>query len=200
MLLHDRQQTRGHLPIQVFLGEIPGAARGRGLRGDGDRLFRPDGHPGLDDLRANASGLHGLGLEDVPVGDEDAPLGQERHQVRRHKVPGAVQARLALLGLQLAQAIPDGHVGADDEHHVGEAPIAPVVDLIQDAPGGEHAHDGRLPATRGHLAGVAKEPGVALLPLLVAQLFPRHLDALAKVSARLDEEDDRLSRFALRVE
>ncbi len=70
--------------------------------------------------------------------------------------------------------------------------VAPVVDLVQDAPGGEHPHHGRLARAGRHLAGVAAE-GVDALGLASGG----SVDPLQEIGARLGQEDDRLGRFEL---
>ena len=108
-----------------------------------------------------------------------------------------VEARLAVLGMEFAEAISDRHVRANDQHRVGEATVAPVVDLVQDAPRRQHPHHGGLPTASRHLAGIAPERLEALLLALVARFVERDLDSLAKVGASLVEKNDRLSRFKL---
>ena len=110
------------------------------------------------------------------------PWVSELHQVRRHQVAGPVQARLASLGVEFAEPVADRDVGADDQHHVGEPRVGAVVDLVEDAPGGQHAHHGRLARAGRHLAGVAEEAGVTLGLLGIARLVARDRDPLEKVA------------------
>ncbi len=117
--------------------------------------------------------------------------------MRGDEVSGPVQAGLAPLGIQLAEPVADRHVGADDQDHVGEPGVGAVVDLVQDAPGGQHPHHGRLARARGHLAGVADEPAVALALLGITGLVAGYDDPLMEIGAGLGEEDDRLGRLTL---
>ena len=154
-------------------------------------------HARLAHLGADAPGVDGLGLEDVPVGHDHLALGEQWHQVRGDEVAGPVEAGLAPLRIQLAEPVADRHVGADDQDHVGEPGVGAVIDLVQDAPGGQHPHHGRLARARGHLAGVSDEPAVALGLLGVAGLVAGYNNPLSEIGAGLGEEDDRLGRFAL---
>ncbi len=111
-----------------------------------------------------------------------------------------VRYRLASLGVQFPESVADRDVGADDQHDIGEPRVGTVVDLVEDAPGRQHAHDGRLACPGGHLAGVAEEAGITFGLLRIAWLIPSDGDALAKVAAGLSQKDDRLGRLALSEE
>jgi hypothetical protein len=139
VLLFEHVQHPGvHLPVVLVGGQVPPSARRGRLRPNADVLAVAFPHTRLQHLGAHTARLHLLRLEHVPVGDEDAPLGEIRHQVRRHQIARAVQARLSLLGIQLAEPAPDRHVRADDEDDVGVAGVAAVVNFVEDAPGGQH--------------------------------------------------------------
>ena len=62
-----------------------------------------------------------------------APLAQVRHERFRNQIARAVQARVALLGIDLAQTRADGHVRADHQHHVRKTRRC-IRDFVQDGP------------------------------------------------------------------
>jgi hypothetical protein len=75
------------------------------------------------------------------------------------------------------------------------------VNLIENAPRGDHPHDGGLPRTRRHLAGIPTKGLVpALSLLLIAGLVQRNLDPLHKITPRFIEKDDRFGCFELSEE
>jgi len=165
------------------------------LLADGDLLAHPHRRAGPRDLCALSAHLDRLRLEDMPVRDQHAALGEQRHEMGRDEVPRAVEARLASLGVELREPVADGDVRADGEHDLGEARVGSMRDLVQDAPGGHHSHDRGLAAPRRHLACVAAER-----PRAISGLVQRDSDALQKVRARLREKDDRLDGLDLREE
>ena len=72
------------------------------------------------------------------------------------------------------------------------------MNLVEDAPRGDHPHDGGLAGTRGHLAGIAAERPVPTFgPLLLAGLVQRNVDPLREITPRFVEEDDRFGGFEL---
>ena len=75
--------------------QIPPSARRRRLRADVIDLRASRAGPALTTRRADAAGLRRLRLEHVPVRDEHVPLREIRHQVRRHEIARAIEARLA---------------------------------------------------------------------------------------------------------
>ena len=136
----------------------------------------------------------------MPVGDQDVPPSELRHEVRGDEIARSVQARFAPLRLELFQAVADRHVGADDEHHVRVAPVASIRHLVEDAPGREHAHDRGFAAAGRHLAGVTAKGPHPCRPCLFAGLVERHVDSLEEVRPRFGKEDDRLGGLELREE
>ena len=134
----------------------------------------------------------------MPVRDEHMPLREVGHQVRRHEVRLPIEAGVAESRIQLRQPAANRHVRADRQDNVRVTRIRSVVNLVEDAPCGDHPHDGGLARTRGHLAGVTTEGLVAALELLLLTRFVwRDLDPLHKVAARLIEENDRFGCFEL---
>ncbi len=72
------------------------------------------------------------------------------------------------------------------------------MNLVEDAPCGDHPHDGGLARTRGHLAGIAAERLVpAFVPLLLAGLVQRNVNPLREITPRFIEEDDGFGGFEL---
>src|SRR5207247_5315196 len=70
--------------------------------------------------------------------------------------------------------------------------------IVQDAPGREHAPDGRLAAARRHLARTAPERTKPFILLFVARLVERNVDSLKVVPPRLGQQNDRLGGLELR--
>ena len=144
--------------------------------------------------------MHSLRLEEVPVGNDHPSPCEQCHQVRRHEIPCAVQARLPSRRIELAQAITDGHIRTHDENDVRETRVAAAIDFVENAPPSEHAHDGGLARPRRHLGRVTEETGVAGCFPFVARLVSRNLYALAEIGTRFREEDDGLRRLELSKE
>src|SRR5581483_4992210 len=178
-----------HGDVERLLRHVAAAATGCRLRAD--LHCRPDdlGDTRPLHLRARA---HALALELVPVLHEHAPASQVRHQMLRDEVEGAVDRRLPPVGVELLQPSPDREVRADDDHDVREASVAARSDLVEDAPGAEHPHHGRLAGAGRHLAGVARE---RFDPF--RRRVGRDLDPLQQIRSRLAEEDQRLGGFEL---
>ena len=200
LLLDDDDLSRGHGGLQCRWSHIARASGGRGFRADHDRLAGLLDDARFVDLRADAPGIDSSRLEHVPVGHDDFALGEERHLVRGDEVAGAIEACFASVGVEFVQTIADCDVRTDDQDDIGESGVRAVVDFVEDAPGGEHAHHGRLARARRHLAGVAEETGVAFFFLGVARLVARDADSLAIVRAGLGQENDGLGGLFLRKE
>ncbi len=200
VLLQHRQQSRRDLPLEFVLREIPFPARGGRLRADADGFLRAQRHARFRDLGADATGLHSLRLKHVPVRRQHLALRQQRHQMRRHEIARPVQARFAEFGVKLGEPAANRHVRANHQHHIRESAVALAVDLVQNAPCGEHPHHRRLAAAGGHLAGVPEKAVEALRPLVLADFLAGNLDALQKIRARFTQKDDRLRRLQLREE
>ena len=117
-------------------------------------------------------------LKNMPVCYQHPSLRELREQVGRHQVARPIDARLATLRLQLGQAVPNGDVGADHHHNIRKPLIATAHNLVQDAPGCQHPHHGRLAGAGSHLAGVPQKACVPGLLAFVAGLIPRDRDSL----------------------
>lgn len=200
LLVEDVEKARRALPRELVQRQVPFAARGGRLRADVDELADSPSNAGLHHFRAHAAGLHRLRLEDVPVRDEHAPALQVRHQVRRNDVARAVQTRVSPLWIKFSEAAADRHVWAGDKDDVRVIRVGVSMDLVENAPRGEHRHDGRLAAAGGHLARVACERFDAFRAALVARLVGRNVDSLEKVTPRFYQKDDGFSHLELREE
>ena len=158
--LQNLQQSRRHLPPVSVHGQVsPSASVGR-LLSDMDNLLLTDALAGLDYLVATGS----LRLENMPVSHNHTTLTQLRHQMRRHQIHPAVDARLPFTRLQFAQPVPDCNVGTYHQHHIRPSPAHPVIHLVQDAPRRQHPHYHRLPGTGRHLQREPQERRVAFSP------------------------------------
>ena len=109
----------------------------------------------------------------------------------RDKIARDVDRRLVEVRVELAQAVADRHVRAHNKHDVREPRVALGLHLVQDRPGDEHRHHGRLPRAGRHLRRAPAERPARLRG---------HLDPLEEVAARLRQKDDRLGRLDLREE
>jgi hypothetical protein len=188
------------LPVGIEV-EVALASGGGIFVADADEFGGLDGNADLDDFGGGiASGLGRAALKHMPVGHQHAPSPQAIHQAGGHQVTGAVEAGFAVFGIEFGEAIANGHVGADNQHHIGEAGIAAIVDLVQDAPGCQHAHYRRFTRTRSHLAGVPLEGANARFPLPLGGFIGGNGQALEEVGTGFGEEDDGLDGFALGVE
>ena len=186
LLVDHVEQPERHLPLVLVQRQVAPPARRRRLRTDVIVSGSSRAGPALTTRRADAAGLRRLRLEHVPVGDEHVALREVRHQVRRHQVALAVEARFAQPRIQLRQPAADRHVRADDQDDVGVARVGAVVDLVEDAPRREHPHHRRLARAGGHLAGVAPERLVAQLAFCSSLgSSSGTLDALQEVAPRL---------------
>src|SRR6516164_1240804 len=120
--------------------------------------------------------------------------------MRRNQIAGAINASLASFGIELGKPVADSNVRAYNQYHIREPPIATIVDLIQNAPGGERPHDRGLPGAGGHLAGIAHKSCIPVGLTVVAWFVARYGDSLQKIGSCFSEEDDGLRRLQLCVE
>jgi hypothetical protein len=121
VLPQDPEQPRRDLPFQFIWRKVTSAPRRGRFCTHGYSFFDQNAHTRLDDSTARSSALDGLRLKDVPVGYDDATLGQVRDQTLGYKVALSVKARLSVLGMEFAETVSDRDVRADDQHCVGEA-------------------------------------------------------------------------------
>ena len=70
----------------------------------------------------------------MPVGDHHLAAPQFLHAVRRHKLAGAVEAKVAQGRVQFLKTLPDGDVRADDQDGIGKAIIPRCGDAVEDGP------------------------------------------------------------------
>ena len=105
-----------------------------------------------------------------------------------------------MLRIELCEPASDRDVRTDDQHDVRVRRVRMTMDLVEDAPGGEHAHDRGLAAARRHLARVPLKSLDAVGSLGVARLVERHIDPLKEIATRLVQKNDRLDGFELREE
>ena len=77
------------------------------------------------------------------------------------------------------------------------AAVAPGNDFVEDAPRGQHAHDGGLAGAGCHLAGVTPEGTESARLGLRTRFVQRNLEPLQEVRTRLGQEDHRFSGFEL---
>src|SRR4030042_5625841 len=134
----------------------------------------------------------------MPVRYQYLPFGKVRHEMRRHKITSPVNARLSSFRIKLLKPASDRHIGTDNEHGVRKAAVAPVIDLVQDAPCGYHTHDRCLAGPSGHLAGITTE---CLEPFgfsLFARLLRGKRNSLQKVSGGLFQKDSGFRCLKLR--
>src|SRR5262249_22818408 len=117
-----------------------------------------------------------------------------------HKIASTIETRLPAFGIELAKTVTDRDIRTDNEHHVRKPAIALVVNLVEDAPGCQHAHDSRLAGAGRHLTASANEAGVTVRFAVIAGLIARNGDTLQKVGPSLREKDYRLGRFQLSEE
>ena len=94
-------------------------------------------------------------------------------------------------GFSSASRLPNRHIRADHQHHVGKLSISAVVDLVENAPSSQHPHDRGLATARCHLAGVAQKSRVAFSFAVVTGFVAWHFNALQEIRSGLCEKDDR---------